>query len=392
MLIGWVAWGGVVFCLIVLVEVVRGGYLLLTNLQNEPVLTDSDAEQALNPGPLVSVIIPAKDEEPYIAQSIRSALASDYPRLEVIVADDRSVDGTAGVVAEMAEQDDRIELICLKSLPEGWTGKTHALYHAGARARGEQLLFIDADTLVEPHVISRCVGRLKSDKLDMLSVLPGFLERGFSEKVLYPHMALGFSYFYPLEQVNDPASPAGIASGAFILIRKEAYEALGTWKRFRAEVTEDVAMSKVLKAEGMRIEVIRGPELVRTRGFSSVSEVCGYWERTFYGGLEKSARKIGRLVANYIALTILGLSLILSSAAIILGDSSIGTQVLFGVSLLTMIAVIVPYAIFLKKDGTHWAYGLTAPLGIAISAWVTLVTLRTVLAHKGVTWRGSVYR
>lgn len=388
----WLVWIAVCIVAVVVFEVFRAGQLLFRNLRTEPKLEAANPTRSEGPYPLVSVIIPAKDEESFIERSMRSVLDSDYPNLELIVVNDRSNDQTGRIISDLSRTDPRVKALHIKELPDGWTGKTHALFRGAEPARGDIFLFTDADTILRSDVISLAVKYFAKHKLDMLGLLPGFIERGFSENVVYAHLALGLSFFYPLTDVNDPGKSAGLASGSFIMISRDAYHTIGTWERLKNEITEDVALGKLVKARGLRLTVARGPDLVNTRGFASVPAVFRFWKRTFYGGLEKSVRKTLRLAVNYTTLNLLPIFLVGSTVALFMGDNRPCLWLLLVLSACGMVLVIAAYSYFLHKERAHWAYGLTAPLGIALSAWVALGTLLTLLGNEGIRWRGSTYR
>ncbi len=126
----------------------------------------------------------------------------------------------------------------------------------------------------------------------MLSLIPGFTVRGFIEDALYPILAFGLLYFYPLRVVNDPAKPAALASGTFIMITREAYEKVGTWQSVRNEITEDIALAKNAKRADLKLKVLRGNEFVRTEPFKRVSELFSYWKRVYYGASKETGCKL----------------------------------------------------------------------------------------------------
>ncbi len=392
MMSDWAAWIGVVFVLAVQLELIRMSLLLLRNLRGEPKIGLAEAMALPSPQPFLSIVIPAKDEEACIRDCVKSILASDYRNLELIVVNDRSTDRTAEILEELAREDRRLSVVTVSELTEGWTGKTHAITWGAERARGDILLFSDADTRFEPTTFSRALGFFYSNKLVMLSLLPRFLERGFWEKAVHPHLELGFSSFYPLNRVNDPSDEAALASGSFILITREGYEAVGTWARFRNEITEDVALSKALKAQGLKLCVVRGSDLVRTRGFGDFASLARFWRRTFYGGLEKDLRKLVRLNMNYFGLTILALLWIASAIYSAAGSVTLPVKLLLTFSTIGMICTIGSYCVYVHAKFGSWIIGLTAPLGIMLSGWVALTTLLTVFSNTGIPWRGSVYR
>jgi chlorobactene glucosyltransferase len=387
----WLVWLGVGFVFFVLIELLRLNVMLYRVLKEETSLPASmgDPEEPL---PLVSIVIPAKDEERNIERTVRSILASDHERLQLVLVDDRSRDRTREIIAQLAKEDPRIQVLSIKNLPNDWTGKTHAMYKAAEMATGDILLFSDADAVLSPYALSRTLRFLRRERLDVLCLLPGFTERRFSEDVVYPHLALGFSYFHPLSEVNDPGKPTAMASGCFIMIGKQAYQQIGTWKRLRHEITEDVALSKAAKAAGLKLRLLRGAELVRTTPFEGVGAVCRFWKRTFYGGLERSIPKILRLLMNYTALTALSAIFLYATAAWMFGPPSSAVTLLFVISGLAMAAAIIPTCVVIKREGGSWISGLATPLGCLVSAWVAWSTLVTIATDRGIWWRGAWYK
>ncbi len=392
MLATWVAWAGVFFVFLVLLELLHMNLLLVWVLKREPRLANRTSGKMPNPLPLVTVIISAKDEERHIEEAARSILASDHASIQLILVDDRSTDRTLEIMEDLARQDSRITVLSVQELPPGWTGKTHAVFLGTHQASGEILLFTDADTVFRPDAISRALRHFLTNGLDMMSLIPGFTDRGLLEDAVHPHLALGLSYFYPLTEVNDATKPAAMASGCFIMITKRAYREVGTWETFRSQVTEDVALAKAVKAKGLKMGLMRGGDLVRTRPFATLSEVCRFWERTYYGALEQSIPKMVRLVFNYVSLVLLTLFFVFSGVLLLFGTDTAPINGLFAMSTLAMAAVIIPYSVFIRLEHGNWLYGLLAPVGIFVGAWVAVSTLGTVVMDKGIQWRGSLYR
>jgi cellulose synthase/poly-beta-1,6-N-acetylglucosamine synthase-like glycosyltransferase len=388
----WIAWTGVFFVLIVLFKLLHMNLLLVWVLKRAPQLVEQIKGKVQTLSPLMTVIISAKDEERHIEESARSILASEHSSLELILVNDRSTDRTLEIMEHLAREDRRVTVLSVQELPLGWTGKTHAIFQAANHAAGDILLFTDADTVFRPDAISRALRFFLAKDLDMMGLLPGFTDRRFLEDAIHPHLALGLSYFYPLTEVNDSTKPAAMASGCFIMISKSAYRTVGTWETFKSQLTEDVALAKAVKAKGLKMGLMRGGDLVRTRPFESLSEVCSFWERTFYGALEQSIPKMVRLIVNYVSLILLTLFFVFSGALLIIGEFTTPVPHLFFMSTLALAAVIVPYSLFIRLERGNWLYGLLAPVGILIGAWVAVSTLGIVLMDKGIQWRGSLYR
>jgi chlorobactene glucosyltransferase len=384
----WVLFG---FVVIVLVEVIHLSVILFRVLKRDPRLPEVPPSAPRPPHPLLSIIVPAKDEASCIEDSVRSILRSDYTNLEVLLVDDRSQDGTLAIMEKLAADDARVKVISIRDLPQGWTGKTHAMFQAAERATGEMVLFTDADAVFDPHLLRRAIHFFQTEHLDMLSLLPGFVDKAFNETAIYPHMALGLSFFYPLPEVNDPAHHAGLASGCFIMMKRSVYEQVGTWQRFRNEVTEDVAASKTIKHEGFKLRVLRAGDLVRTRAFGSLLDVCRFWRRTYYGALEKSIPKVARLALNFGSLCIVSGLFLFSGLVLLFGNGGTPFAALFVASSLVMVAIIVPYSIFIRDEGGNWLYGLASPLGLFLGFGVAVSTFVTILSKEGIHWRGSRY-
>ncbi|MEW6347464.1 MAG: glycosyltransferase family 2 protein [Thermodesulfobacteriota bacterium] len=388
----WAPWVGAALLGGIVVELCRANALLAKNISREPSLDGSEPCCAVQSRPLVSIVVPAKDEECHVESCLRSILASDYTNIEVIVVDDRSTDRTAEILAAIADEDSRVKVVRVKELPADWTGKTHALYRGADDARGDVLLFSDADTLFHPQLLSRALTCFSGRELGVLGLLPGFVERGFVEKAVYPHLELGISYFYPLSDINDPEKRAALASGSFLMMRKCTYRELGTWMAFRGKLTEDVAFSRAAKASGYRLHVVRAGDMLQTRRFRDVFEMCAFWKRTYCGAFDRNVALTARLTANSVVLSILPALAIWTGYLILTGTATAAINVLFALSICAVLAVVVPFTIFIRTEGVHWAYGLTAPLGLAVASWVALSTFFTTLLNKGIRWRGSLYK
>jgi len=382
----------VVLGVIASVELVRLGILFFSSIRGELKIGDGLDADYSGPLPLVSVIVPARDEALHIEQAAKSVLSSCYPELELVLVNDRSSDDTPEIIRRIADGDPRVKVVTVSELPAGWTGKTHALHLGAEKASGDILVFTDADAVWSPDALKRSMRIFLARDPDVLSLLPGFLKRGFSENVVHPHLAFGLSYFYPLPRVNDPASPAALAAGCFIMMRNKTYLNLGTWKRFRGQVTEDVALSKAVKASGGRLLVMRGGTLVRTEPFKGVQGVCRFWKRTLYGALEKSVPRIAHLLANYLVLLAVTTLFIVSGATLLFLEGPGVVTVLAGVTGLAFAGMILPLVIFLRQEGGRWIWALAAPVGLALSAWIALSTIMGIVLDTGIEWRGSRYR
>ena len=366
---------------------------LLKELKGNMTLGHESGVTHTNSGPLISIIIAAKDESENIEGAAASILASSYDNIELILIDDRSQDNTFDLMSGISRADSRVKVIRVTNLPEGWTGKTNALNHGVQLASGEVYLFSDADAFFSRNLIQEAFTAFMREKLDLLSLLPSFVDSGFLEKAIYPHMALGISYFMPLSEVNDPKKKdSGLASGCFIMIGSDAYARLGGWERFKSEITEDIAMSKAAKGSEMRVNVMLAGNSLRTTPFASLRAMTSFWVRTFYGGLNKSATKTLTLLVNYSSLTIVFALFVYYAYVFVIGPVDAVHVCLLLAYGLTLFGVIGSSSIFLKKYNGEPIYGVYSPLGIMVGMWIALDLLTNLLSGKGVSWRGATYR
>ena len=258
--------------------------LLLLNLVNNLRLLKKPPLEGPLPEPLpqVSILVPARNEERNIGPCLASLLKQDYPRLEVFVLDDNSSDGTAALVEEMASRDGRVALLRGKPLPPGWHGKAYACHQLGQAAKGEWLLFTDADTVHQPHSVSAAIRAAFQDGLDLLSLMPRIIALSFWEKILLPVIPFGILVFMPLGMMNSRPDPRlAMAIGPFILVKRSAYRRAGGHQAIRDDIVDDIAIAREVKRAGGRIALMDGTDVVAVRFYRNLREI---WQ-----GISKSA-------------------------------------------------------------------------------------------------------
>jgi chlorobactene glucosyltransferase len=248
-------------------------------------------------GPLVSVVIPARNEESSIGALFAGVSAQTYRSIEVIVVNDASTDSTASIVADRAASDPRVCLIQAPPVPAGWTGKCNACRAGVALAKGEFLLFLDCDVrLTDTGVIGGLVEHARANKIDLLSIVPRQVLATFTERFLLPAvytiMALRF---LPYGEVNDPAKPKAAAVGQCMLFRREAYDAAGGHEAVRGQIAEDMGFALIVKSSGMRLVLLDGGDFLSVRMYRSLGEIWHGWTKHLY---LSASRGFGGFVAQ----------------------------------------------------------------------------------------------
>jgi chlorobactene glucosyltransferase len=229
--------------------------------------------------PQVSVILPARNEARYIARCLDSLLGQDYPNFEIIAINDSSTDRTGEIMKAYAAKDSRIIHIDASPKPEGWTGKNWACYQGYLHARGELLMFTDADSRHLPSAMSLAVGHIVSQSLDALTAVPRLICNDFWTKMTLPVLATFLHTRFSPIRVNDPNTKTGYFFGSFFLITRSTYEAVGTHEGVREELVEDGALGGKVKASKFRMKMVRGE-----------SQIDAVWARdlsTLWQGLRR---------------------------------------------------------------------------------------------------------
>lgn len=339
-------------------------------------------------GPLVSVIIPARNEAPNIEPCVRSILAARYEPLEVIVVDDRSTDGTGDIVerlARSAEARGRLRLVRGPELPPGWFGKQWAMVQGYRVSEGALLLFADADTHHEPDLIGRAVAALFTEGADLLSVVPRQEMGTFWERLIQPQVFLALqARVGNLRRVNRTRVVwDAIANGQFILVTRTAYEAVGTHEAVKDTVADDVALAQACVRHERDIFLAHAPEFMSTRMYRSLHDIIGGWSKNLALGAPMMTPPIPvvrRAVPYLIWLPSLFWVLPPVVWAVLGVDAAMIATL---VSLVTWIEVY-------RQERAPIGYALLYPMGAVLVAYIMIRS-----AWRGarkVEWRGRLYR
>src|SRR5437660_899874 len=225
--------------------------------------------------PVVSIIVPARDEEACLGTCLESLVAQTGITFEIIVVDDDSSDRTA----EIARSFPGVDVIQAGPLPDGWTGKNNAMAAGAKVAKGKWLLFTDADTIHKSGSLARAVAETEQHGAALLSYSPEQEVHGFWEKAVMPVIFAELATTYPPQAVNDPTSPIAAANGQYLLISREAYDAVGGHTKIANDLLEDVAMARLVKSSGRKIFFRYGGDAVRTRMYRSFAQLREGWTK-----------------------------------------------------------------------------------------------------------------
>jgi chlorobactene glucosyltransferase len=352
---------------------------------------DEEPAEVTGELPLVTLVIPARNEGRNIRRCVESALASTYERLEVVVVDDQSTDDTGAIVAELTARDPRLCVVMPPPLPAGWFGKQWAC-DAGARvARGDILGFLDADTWQAPDLVPRVVNVMRSRGSDMLTVA-GYQEMdSFWERLVQPQVfAILGTRYGGTEVVNESRHPANkIANGQCMFFRRDSYDVMGGHGAVREKVAEDLALAQHWFAAGRRVTMILGLRQLRTRMYASLRELVHGWGKNIYaGGRDALPPGVSWRVLYPLLLVLPPLMQLVPALVLALGlagvlghDALLWGAVVTGLNVLSWLTV---YALL----GLSPLYALLYPLGAAALLYISL---RAIVRGRQVHWKGRDY-
>jgi chlorobactene glucosyltransferase len=263
--------------------------VLLNTLNNLRQLRRPQAPARWLSPPLVSALVPARDEERNIARCLRSLLAQDYPRMEILVLDDQSSDGTAAIVEEMAREDGRLVLLHGQPLAADWHGKAYACYQLARVASGEWLLFTDADTEHAPSAVSASVAMAQQTSADLLSLFPEFVAGGWWERLMLPVIPFALLAGLPLSLMRGARWPrAAVALGPFMLFSRRGYWRCGGHAAVRTNIVDDMGLAHQIRKTGGRLVMADGSGLVRVRMYRGLRDLWQGVSKSVFAALHYS--------------------------------------------------------------------------------------------------------
>ncbi len=333
--------------------------------------------------PRVSIIVPARNEEKDIAATLAGLLALDYSNYEVIAVNDRSTDATGPRMDEVADSPAAhglLRVVHVAELPSGWMGKTHAMWTAAAQATGDWLLFTDADVLFKPDSVRRVVAYAEAEKADHVVLFPRMIMKRPGERMMIAFFQALFVFGHRPWKVADPNARDHMGVGAFNMVRRPVYDAVGTYRALRMEVLDDMKLGKVIKNAGYAQRNVFGEDLISLR-----------WAKGAFGIVDN-------LTKNFFA--VLSFQW-LRTVAVILGLAFLNLGPFLGVWLAHGWARL-PYAIaLLSLFAIYWGmsgrsdvapyYFFLHPVSTTLFMYTLTRSMVLTIRQDGIVWRGTKY-
>jgi len=334
---------------------------------------------------MVTVMIPARNEEKVIEKCLRSLLKQDYPHLQILIYNDLSTDKTGEIVDRLAAESKRIEVIHGTHLPKGWAGKNHGCHQMSKVANGNWYLFGDSDTVYEPDAITRALATAKEHKLEFVSFMPRFDNVSFAEKTLLPMFYFFLFALFPVAQIGKHPNPNVVAAnGSFILIKQSLYESIGGHEALKDKVLEDVLMARRVKSLGNKVGYGNGAELYSAHVYD---DVAGIWE-----GFSKNSFALFHwnyfqasffIIFNFIFCV---LPFILVVWSLYVGEPLVLFASLLACGLYLFDMLLISISV---RQG-FWGV-IAFPFSNFLASCVVLNSMYRVATKKGLTWKGRSY-
>jgi len=325
--------------------------------------------------PLVSVIVPARNEEVCLGRCLRSLVGQQGVAFEIIVVDDESTDRSR----EIAQSFPGVRIVDAGPLPPGWTGKNNAVWTGAKQARGTWLLFTDADTVHLPGSLARSWDEAQRHGAALLSYSPEQEVHGFWEKAVMPVIFAELAKTYRPARVSDPGSPVAAANGQYLLVSREAYDAVGGHAAVGTSLLEDVALARRVKSLGRKLFFRYAADAVRTRMYRSFRQLQEGW-----------TKNLALLFPSPMRLAVLRLTefvLIVGSAQAALSEGVGGRTSPTIASCILAIVLIAFQQRRIRTAHFAWDANILSLIGLPLFSYLLL---RSEHFHKlgKVTWKG----
>jgi glycosyltransferase involved in cell wall biosynthesis len=336
--------------------------------------------------PRVTIVVPARNEEASIRQALSQLLALDYDNYEVIAIDDRSTDRTGEIMDNLAVGSDgrprcsKLRIVHIKELPPRWMGKAHAMWSAAKESTADWILFTDADVMFRPDCLRRAIAYAEAERADHLVLFPRTIMNRPGEKMMLAFFQLMFVFGHRPWKVADPKAKDHIGVGAFNLVRRRVYEAVGTYEGLRFEVVDDMKLGKVIKNAGFRQRNVLGGDLLELHWAHGARGVVRNLTKNFFAVMSfQSWRAIGFCVAA-------AFLNIVPFAGVFLAHG--WARIPYAVALACLFFLYFGMSLF--SDVRPW-YVLLHPFGTLLFIYTMLRSMFFALRNKGVEWRGTMY-
>lgn len=343
-------------------------------------LSAIDPQRDRSDWPLVSIVAAARNEERAVAAAVDSLLKLDYPNVELVVVNDRSTDRTGDILAAIAQRDPHLRVVNVTELPPHWLGKNHALELGAEAARGEYLLFTDADVMLEATTLRRAVVAMETRGLDHLACAPEMVGGTRPLQMFVASFAVFFSLYARPWRAKNPKSSAHVGVGAFNLVRTAKYREIGGHTKIAMRPDDDMKLGKLVKMSGGRQQFFSGEGFVRVEWYATLREAIEGLMKNSFSGVDYSfVLLVLATISQFIFSVSPFLMMFLTSGSAFYANVAAAVMI---VSIATMFSV---------RSGLSWVYGFTFPVSAMIMLYILWKAAIRTVREGGIRWRDTLY-
>jgi len=336
-----------------------------------------------NDEPRVSIVVPARNEEEHIRETLVRLLALDYSNYEIIAVNDRSTDRTGrsmDAIAASSQAHGRLKVIHISELPSGWLGKTHAMWTAGQQASGDWLLFTDADVLFKPDSLRRAIAYAEAERADHVVLFPRMIMKRPGERMMIAFFQVLFVFGHRPWKVADPKARDHMGVGAFNMVRRSVYDVVGTYRALRMEVLDDMKLGKVIKNAGFAQRNVSGEDLISLRWAKGAFGIVNNLTKNFFAVL---SFQWPRTVVCIVGLAFLNLGPFLG-----VWMAHGWARVPYTVALTSLFLI---YYGMSARSAVPPYYFFLHPVSTSLFMYILLCSMFYTLWNNGIVWRGTKY-
>ncbi len=340
-----------------------------------------EVEPKIDDGPLVSIIVAARNEEAAIVESLQSLFRQKYSSVEWIAVNDRSSDSTGQLLETLNKDNEQLRVIHIEELPSGWLGKNHALYQGYQQSKGKYLLFTDADVIFHPETLSKALYFIQKQNVDHLTVSPNLFAKGFWLQAFIAFFLFGFSFFKRPWRANVDHSKIGMGIGAFNLISREAYEKIGTHQEIAMRPDDDLQLGYQIKAYGLRQRVVTGISYVKVTWYETLNDALIGLEKNTFAGLHYRVSMIFVAVIGTFLSHVLPFVTLFTTNALQLF-----------LSIITILLIFLLYRLVtMRMTSFSLIHFIVFPITALLFIYSILRASFLTFKRGGIVWRGTKY-
>lgn len=329
--------------------------------------------------PFLSIIISARNEEQDLAQCVHSMAKQDYPEFEIIIVNDNSTDKTGSIADELAKQYSNVNVIHNPELPDGWKGKTNAMHNGSIIAKGEYLLFSDADMMHSAGSLRTLMSDMLKHSIVFYSILPDFIWKGLLESIFAPAMRVGFAKYSSIS-IEDIESDNSAAVGGLMIVKRAIYDKIGGHTAIKGSIIDDIDLASHFKKNGYGTYFRYAPHLVKVRMFKGNRNLITGFSKNLMFAFSKSPYIVFPLI-------LLGIFTLVPGVFSITYGLVTGNILITALGIIHYLYIYISFLLFRDFNKPNYLYMTMYPIACVLLSISLLISFFNLVFRKSIVWR-----